>query len=343
MEKLDFLVFIGRFMPFHQGHLKVVRTALQKCDTLILLIGSSNCAPTSRNPLSAAQRIDIIKSFLSDEEISRIKFCPINDYTYNNVKWITSVRSVVMSAVWKQNMTTPSTIGLIGHDKDHSSFYLKMFPGWKSIAVDNYEGLDASTIREYFYENGTLRGFKYYADHPAQYDIIEEELKKHPSVREEYHFAKQYKKQWDGVKYGVPTFSTTDALVQQAGHILLVTRKAMPGKGLYALPGGFLEKNLTLLDNTIKELREETRLKVPESVLKGSLVSEKTFDDPYRSSRGRTVTTCFRFDLKGENLEKVKGGDDAKTATWVPLDKVLEMEHMFFEDHYHMIRYMLGI
>jgi bifunctional NMN adenylyltransferase/nudix hydrolase len=78
----------------------------------------------------------------------------------------------------------------------------------------------------------------------------------------------KYKESWKAAPFP-PTFVTVDAVVVQSGHVLLVKRKAMPGAGLWALPGGFLNQEETLLDGAIRELKEETKIKVPVPVLKG--------------------------------------------------------------------------
>ena len=102
------------------------------------------------------------------------------------------------------------------------------------------------------------------------------------------------------------------------------------------------------MEGAIRELREETELKVPEKVLKGSIFHEKVFDHPDRSLRcrvkgkhGRTVTMAFGFKLDdAEKLPKVKGSDDAMDARWIPLDVVLgEMRDSLMEDHYDIINY----
>ena len=123
----------------------------------------------------------------------------------------------------------------------------------------------------------------------------------------------------------------------------MVERRSLPGKGLWALPGGFINKKETLFDACVRELREETRLKVPEPVLKGSRHSQHTFDDPYRSARGRTITQVFYFQLKNDpkGLPKVKGGDDATKAFWLPLAE-LDSKKMF-EDHHAIITKMVGL
>lgn len=132
-----------------------------------------------------------------------------------------------------------------------------------------------------------------------------------------------------------------DAVVIQSGHILLIERRASPGKGLWALPGGFVDPGERLQDACLRELREETRLKVPAPVLRGSIKRTRVYDDPYRSARGRTITHGFYIELEpNAELPKVKGGDDAKTARWVPLGE-LDPQCMF-EDHYFVIQDMLG-
>jgi len=163
--------------------------------------------------------------------------------------------------------------------------------------------------------------------------------KTYEQVANEFNFVKKYKSAWDKAPY-TPMFITVDAVVVQSGHILLIERKAQPGKGLMALPGGFLDANETLKTAVIRELREETRIKVPAPVLAGSITKQQVFDDPYRSARGRTVTHAYLIELKDGELPKVKGGDDAAKAFWVPFAEI--KPEMMFEDHFHIIQAMVG-
>lgn len=160
-------------------------------------------------------------------------------------------------------------------------------------------------------------------------------------LHEEHHFVEQYLKGWDAAPYE-PNFVTVDAVVVQSGHVLMVERKGPYGKGLLALPGGFLDTGERILDACLRELREETCLQVPEAVLKGSIKSSKVFDDPYRSARGRTITHAFYIELAAnKELPEVTGGDDAKRAIWVPLAD-LDPEQIF-EDHYFVIQEMVAL
>ena len=158
----------------------------------------------------------------------------------------------------------------------------------------------------------------------------------------EKEFIANYKKQYEHLPYA-PTFVTTDAVVVQSGHVLMIKRRSEPGKGLWAFPGGFLnaKTDRSLVDAMIRELREETGLKIPEKVLKGSITKQKTFDAIERSARGRTITTAFKVELEGTELPRVKGMDDAEKARWVPISEVKRSE--CFEDHWEILADMTGV
>ena len=336
-RQFDYLVFIGRFQPFHNGHKAVVDEALQRAKNVIMLIGSANLPRSLRNPFTVAERSKMIKGAYSKADASRIHCVGLDDALYNDTRWLKYVQAGVKSVTGDLQ----ADIGLIGHSKDSSSYYLSLFPNWASVSVPNYKNLSATPIRD-----GYLMGATPTLDRtPESTREVLEALKKtddYQQLHEEAWFIDRYKKQWEDTPYP-PTFMTADAVVVQSGHILLVERRSLPGKGLWALPGGFVDQKETLFDACIRELREETRLKVPEPVLRGSRHSQYTFDDPYRSARGRTITQAFYFQLKNDpkGLPKVKGGDDAARAFWLPLAE-LDAKQMF-EDHYAIITKMVGL
>ena len=153
--------------------------------------------------------------------------------------------------------------------------------------------------------------------------------------------------QFANVPYEV-IFQTVDACVIQTGHVLLIKRKSRPGKGLWALPGGFLNPRERLFDAAIRELREETKIKVPDPILRSSMIFKEDFDYPDRSLRGRTISKGFLFKLpdfvvNGKiEMPYIKGADDAEKAVWVPINEALEKPEMFFEDHFHILSMLLG-
>lgn len=338
--RYDFLIFIGRFQPFHLGHQSVIRTALQQADRVIVLVGSSRQPRSLRNPWTFSERKQFIKASFTTGDHQRISIAPLLD-TYNDLGWVRLVQQTVegIACQYPIILGQKPHIGLIGHDKDHSSYYLSLFPQWKGINVAAYQQLAATPMRDfYFAEAKVPEGLSNATAAVLEKNLLSDEYQ---HLSDEYRFTQRYKKAWDAAPYA-PTFVTVDAVVVQSGHILLVERKARPGKGLLALPGGFINQNERLKDAVIRELREETRIKVPAPVLLGSIDKQEVFDNPHRSARGRTITHAYLFSLKDDprGLPKVKGGDDAKQAFWLPLSK-LDPEKLF-EDHFHIIEAMIG-
>ena len=340
----DVLTFIGRFQPFHMGHKAVVDTALQRAKKVALVLGSDQTPRTARNPFTTKERIAMISAVYPDAvEQGRLFFCPQVDHTYNMDRWIAGIQSSAMAVANTPFTPDPVRTGLIGHSKDHSSFYLQSFPTWEHIEVPNFNNLNATTIRQIYFEPAFLGNIEEWMLPPEVLDFMAtfRGTDDWSKLKSEYQFIEDYKKQWEAAPYP-PTFVTADAVVTQAGHVLLVKRGAMPGKGLWALPGGFVNQYETFFDAAIRELREETRIAVPEPVLRGSRRSWRVFEDPYRSQRGRTITQAFHLDLANkEELPKIKGSDDAEKAQWVPLANL--RRDAMFEDHYDIIETLVGI
>ncbi len=358
-QAFDFLVFIGRFQPFHKGHLTVVEEGLNQAKQLIILCGSAHQPRSTRNPWTVAEREQMIRGALTDQQNQRLHFAPLMDIVYNDETWVRNVQATVNGLVTAHHPTPhkPAEIGLIGHSKDQSSYYLNLFPQWGAVQVENYKGISATPIREALFINdgaendddktkNLCQSFLVNQGEQAFSANVQQMMKQfcqsddYTIVREEHSFVDKYKSAWKNAPYA-PTFVTVDAVVVQSGHVLLVERKARPGKGLLALPGGFVNQHEKLVDACLRELREETRLKVPAPVLKGSIKGQQVFDDPYRSARGRTITHAFYIELEpNKELPKVKGGDDAKQAMWVPLADL--NPNNLFEDHYFIIQEMIG-
>ena len=118
----DFLVFIGRFQPFHNGHFSIVERALEEAEQLIILVGSAHRPPCIRNPWSFILREQMIRSTLSDADNKRVHIAPVMDATYNDDVWISNVQKCVNGIVTGHH-TQPHRaplVGLIGQKKDHN-------------------------------------------------------------------------------------------------------------------------------------------------------------------------------------------------------------------------------
>jgi len=330
------IVYIGRFQPFHNAHLETIIRASKFAfsENILIIIGSANQPRTIKNPFTSEERRSIIEQELISRNINNFSIEETYDSIYNDEAWAKRIQSIISKY--------PKPVSIIGCDKDESSFYLKMFPHYKRIHVDLIEPLNAESIRDlYFRLNCNLNFIKSVV--PSSTFKFLETFKNttfYDEILREKEFIQNYKKQFESLKYP-PTFVTADAVVIQSGHILLIKRKSFPGKDLWALPGGFLSpSDKSIQDAMIRELREETKIKVPVPVLVGNIKDSKVFDAINRSSRGRTITHAFHIKLPDGELPKVKGSDDAEKAKWVPLSDI--SRENFFEDHIDIISYFIG-
>jgi 8-oxo-dGTP diphosphatase len=105
-------------------------------------------------------------------------------------------------------------------------------------------------------------------------------------------------------------------------QLLLIKRKNDPYKGMWALPGGFVEDDEELDTAAIRELEEETGLKV------NAMTQLYTFGRVGRDSRGRTVTVTYYTSIDAPL--PVAGADDATEAAWVLVKDItaLAFDHM---------------
>jgi len=86
-------LFVGRFQPFHNGHLKVVEELSKQYSEVIIGIGSSQYSDTIDNPFSSDERELMIKKSLEHEGIKNYKIILIPDI-HNPPKWVDHVLSI---------------------------------------------------------------------------------------------------------------------------------------------------------------------------------------------------------------------------------------------------------
>jgi bifunctional NMN adenylyltransferase/nudix hydrolase len=336
-KKYDTLVLIGRFQPFHSAHLLLASRATALADKLIFICGSANQPRTYKNPFTFAERRTMIYEATRGLSIN-VDIEPNPDTIYNDQAWAVRVQALVA-----KHTKPGDKIGIIGHRKDPSSFYLDMFPQWGFEEVELLEPLDATDIRGLYFKRDVNMNFIKHVVPSTTFDFLEQfkDSDEYEQVIREREFIIEHNKQYAGLKYP-PIFSTADAVVICSGHVLMIKRRAEPGKGLWALPGGYVNANTdrSVEDAAIRELREETMIKVPAPVLRGSIVRSKVFDAIDRSPRGRIITHAFHIQLPDGELPKVKGSDDAEKARWVPIAEVKSEE--CFEDHWEILQHFLG-
>lgn len=354
MNKIDFGVFIGRFQPLHIGHEHVIANALEQVDHLIVLVGSANVARDPRNPFTYAEREAMLRSaFRHEVAQGRLIIAPLNDHLYSDTAWVAQVQRKVRSIVlehgnrhgFQNHGVSDFRVALAGYGKDASSFYLKLFPEWENLQVESQYGtFSSSDVRQRYFQR--IPEIPQAILSPGVTDFLGEFMlgDTFKALLEEAEFLRAYPEEW-----GNGPFVTADAVVVQSGHILLVERGRTPGKGLLALPGGFVNPAERIRDAAIRELREETAIsdgkgQIPPAMLASFIEDARTrvFDAPNRSLRGRIITHAFLFRLpERRKLFNVKGGDDAAHAKWYRFGDL--SPEMLFEDHWSIIEDMADL
>lgn len=100
--------------------------------------------------------------------------------------------------------------------------------------------------------------------------------------------------------------------------ILLIKRANEPYKDLWALPGGFVDMDETLIDAAKRELFEET------GITETDLKQFYTYGDLNRDPRGRTVSVVY-YAFVNQNNTNAVAGDDAAETNWFSLKKLPQL------------------
>lgn len=359
--RFDYVIAIGRFEPFHNGHLRNILDGLKIASKVIIILGSANKPRTIENPFTTVERQEYILQCIPEKLQSRILFNTMEDTIYQNLEWVKNVQNAVNAIVmdYFPGNINAAKIGIIGHNKDASSWYLNSFKNWEPIDFGPYikenggVPVSATKIRELMFTN--YLGYVQSNVPPQMYEwlnnfVITDSFKDLAEAYDaDYAYLpvaheKMIRDEW------ATNFYAVDGWVFQSGHVLLAKRKFNPGKGLWGCLGGHVNANEKAEDAIIREIYEESNLKVPERTLRRCMIGEKLFDHPNRSLRGKTrnkncrtisVSYCFKLD-DGEDLARVHGADDVEEAWWHNLGKAANMRSEMFEDHSDQFKYWLG-
>lgn len=147
----DYAVVIGRFQPVHNGHVAMLHTALQTATQLIVVVGSVYQPRSFKNPFLFEERQQLLLAALPDKLQQHVHIVPVQDYN-DDTAWVAAVQDAVAHTI-RQHHTKPDAakISLLGHEKDSSSYYLKLFANWHFHALDNIDGINATNIRTSYF------------------------------------------------------------------------------------------------------------------------------------------------------------------------------------------------
>jgi nicotinamide-nucleotide adenylyltransferase len=108
-------LIVGRFQPFHKGHLSAVLEVLAKCDDLVIVVGSAEESHTLANPFTASERYQMIISSLPEEALQKVHVVPVRDVNRYAI-WVNHIESYVppFDVVYSNSAVTRSLFRQVG-------------------------------------------------------------------------------------------------------------------------------------------------------------------------------------------------------------------------------------
>lgn len=334
-------VVIGRWQIFHNGHLALVRHALAGSPTVLVVIGSAWRSRDADNPFNVDERMAMVSAALTPEERSRVQFAPLRDF-HDDARWTTRLRAIVAERAPGREVV------VVGYEKDASSYYLRNLAPWRLERVqEKFDNLDATSLRAVYFGATDLDsalaviqpsvppGVLAYLQAWGQLPLRAAGIRARKALA-------AYRDVWTA-DFSVAADAVVRTELPTGPHVLLVRRKGPIGEGLWAVPGGFVDKAERTFDAALRELREETGLDLWKPQAMEALRGQAVLDDPARSPRGRIISHAYFFDLGRHKVPpEVRASDDAMQARWTPVEELPGMLPVLFEDHGLLLERFLG-
>jgi|GEM_PF-1295149 len=331
-------VVIGRFQPFHSGHMSVVEKALADCDYLHLIVCSPNQMRTARDPFTFRERLQIIDSAIPEQ--------------YKNRVLVHHMYDVGNTELWSRNIMKligPGDNSLYVHVKNLDEYsYINSFqPYWNVVLAEKINSVNSTVIRECYYKNlnvdrknSSILDLAWVSN--RHHDIVLDNFK-NPEIKnvvDMYNSSSYYI-----TSHGIRPHITCDNVIIQNNKILLIKRKKNPYIGGFALPGGFFELGETPLEGAIRELYEETHIKLHEVTHGLSLGQHVVVSgDQDRDPRAIIISIAYGHILDDNYDIEIKAKDDAAWVGWIDLDYVrTNMKNALAFDHYMIIDKMVKL
>ncbi|MGE5389073.1 MAG: adenylyltransferase/cytidyltransferase family protein, partial [Hyphomicrobiales bacterium] len=209
MMRYDLAVFIGRFEPFHLGHLSILQRALLQSERVVVLVGSAEAPRTAKNPWTFTERVVMIHAALGPDA-RRVTALPLRDHLYNDNAWLAEAQAQVASVAGDARR-----IALFGFSKDAPSYYLKAFPQWELVDAASVPLLTATELRRHLFSEdaGALRLIEANVPEPV-FGIIDafRHTDAFRQTLDEFRHVENYRAAWSSAPYP-PIFVTVDAAV----------------------------------------------------------------------------------------------------------------------------------
>lgn len=337
-EHFDLAICTGRFPLPGEAALALVRACLARAPRCLLVLRRAFMAPTPANPLRWDERAALLRDALADDERDAVRIEPLREH-WDEARLLRDVRELAATHAPSRVLWLHAGEAPLQLEEPPAGWVVEPTGGDDGDAVATralhalYEADDAAVALR-----ALLPGVAAGAAGFLRAWIREDRF---ATVRDDWRQIAKERRQWSVAPYPV-VLSTVDALVRARDRVLLVRRGRSPGKGLWAIPGGFLEPSEGVLHAALRELEEETRLPLTRQQKKQALRAMRVFDHPERSQRGRMITHGFYFDLGDIAPPAVEGADDAAEAKWFPIAQLSQLEDQLHDDHFHILQTFLG-
>jgi len=120
-------LLVGRFQPFHKGHEYVIKQILEENDEVVIAIGSAQASYTFENPLTAGERVYMIRESIREHEgwLNRSITITVPDIQYNSV-WPAHLKSYSppFDAVYTNNPLVTVLLQNVGMNVKHPELYM---------------------------------------------------------------------------------------------------------------------------------------------------------------------------------------------------------------------------
>lgn len=279
----------------------------------------------------------MLRLSLTAEQRDRLLVLPVRDY-YDDDRWSKAVRAGVEDLVGRS-----ASVCMVGHKKDRTSYYLDDFPGWRSVPVERTLDIDATGLRRMYFESKSLGVTAMLLRQSVPAQVVDYLMDwactpAYERMKEEHAAVLQYRLDWPA-----PWYMTADAIVTYGDYVALIRRKGVIGRGLWAIPGGFVNPHERAFNAGLRELEEEAGLRLMVMLAKSAVKGRALFDHPLRTPRGRIMSEATHYHFSDGPRPELVCGSDADAADWFHKSDLLGMESRMFEDHPVMLDQFLGV
>ncbi len=151
-------LLVGRFQPFHKGHLHVIQDILARVEEIIVAIGSAQCSHSIDDPFTAGERIEMIRRTLASEQIDASKYLliPVTDVNDNRL-WVSHVVTLIphFDVVFSNKPLVKILFSEAGHEVQPIRFYHRELYSATDIrqkiidGVEEWKGLVPKEVAEF--------------------------------------------------------------------------------------------------------------------------------------------------------------------------------------------------